>query len=249
MLLNLNAVKNQMRFLVLIFLIVVAGLITFALYGFNYKAFQFVDNYERRMVPLYQVERIGGLMEQIRTELLLSIQHNPAGQFVDMHDHPTSLHLDRIQANIDEIDRLWTSFLSVRHGEEADMLASQFETAYQQYLNDAVKPTINYFNQLQYVQANLHILRFVNPMYAKADIAREALSDRKLRGAQEARAAMDNLSSRLVIQLVLLGAVGIGLVLLIAWRVINRFKNGTAGLDSIAEQLAQGDFRETAVSH
>ncbi|WP_151669713.1 HAMP domain-containing methyl-accepting chemotaxis protein [Nitrincola schmidtii] len=249
MLMNLNAVKNQMRFLVLIFMVVVAGLITFTLYGFNYKAFQFADNYERRMVPLYEVERIGGLMEQIRTELLLSIQHNPSGQFSDMHDHPTSLHLERIQVNINEIESLWTHFMSVRHGEEADRLSRQFETAYQRYLNDAVRPTLNFFNQGQYVQANLHILRFVNPMYVQADLAREALSDRKLRGAQEARAAMDELSSRLVIQLTLLSVVGIGLVLIIAWRVINRFKSGTAGLDSIADQLAQGDFRETAVAH
>lgn len=249
MFLNLNSVKNQMRFLVMLFLLAVISLIAFALYGFNYKAFQFEDNYDRRMVPLYEVERIGGLMEQIRTELLLSIQHNPSGQFSTMHDHPTTLHLDRIQRNADEIESLWKHFMSVYHGGEATRLAQQFETAYQRYLNEAVKPTVAYLTRGEYVQANLHILRSVNPLYAQADTAREALSDRKLRGAQEAKANMDQLSTRLTWQLIGLSLLLALLVVVIAWRVINRLKGGTAGLGSIAEQLAAGDFRETAVGH
>ena len=249
MLFNLNAIKNQMRFLVVVFLVVIAGLITFALYGFNYKAFQFQDNYERRMVPLYEVERMGGLIEQIRAELLLSIQHNPAGQFVDMHDHPTSLHLDRIQANIDETERLWSSFMSVWHGEEANRLAQQFEASYQRYLTEAVQPTVNMLEQGQYVQANLHILRSVNTLFVQTDRAREALSDRKLRGAQEAQADMDALLQRLIWQLSLISFLGIVFVVFIAWRVIGRFKKGTAGLNAMATSLAQGDFRETKVDH
>lgn len=249
MLPNVNSVKNQMRFLVLIFLIVVSGLIVFTLYGFNYKSFQFEDNYDRRMVPLYQVERIGGLMEQIRTELLLSIQHIPSGQFANMHDHPTSLHLDRTRNNIQEIENLWNSFMSVRHGSEADRLAREFEVAYQRYINDAVRPTLAFLDNGQYVQANLHILQSVNPLYAQAARAQDALSDRKLRGATEAREFMADLSQRLTFQLSLLSLVGIGLVLLIAWRVINRLKSGTYGLDAIADQLAKGDFRELEVKH
>ena len=249
MLPNVNSVKNQMRFLVLIFLVVVSGLIAFTLYGFNYKSFQFEDNYDRRMVPLYQVERIGGLMEQIRTELLLSIQHIPSGQFANMHDHPTSLHLDRARNNIQKIENLWSSFMSVRHGQEADRLAREFEVAYQRYLNDAVSPTLAFLDNGQYVQANLHILQSVNPLYAQAARAQDALSDRKLRGATEAREYMAELSQRLTFQLSLLSLVGIGLVLLIAWRVINRLKSGAYGLDAIADQLAKGDFREIEVKH
>ncbi|EXJ11126.1 MULTISPECIES: methyl-accepting chemotaxis protein [Nitrincola] len=246
---NVHSVKNQMRLLVLVFLVVVLALLSFALYGFKYKAFQFEDNYNRRMVPLYEVERIGGLMEQIRTELLLSIQHNPTGQFASMHDHATSLHTGRVKASIAEIDRLWSHFMSVYHGTEATQLANQFQTAYQQYLTDAVQPTVGFLESGEYVKANLHILRSVNPLYAQADKARDALSDRKLRGAQEAKENLDQLSSRLTTQLIVLSLTGLLIALFVAWRVISRFKKGVADLDSIADCLANGDFRDHPSSH
>ena len=247
--LSLSSVKNQMRLLVFVFLVAVVSILSFSLYGLKYQAFEFEDNYERRMVPLYEVERIGGLIEQIRTELLLSIQHNPAGQFVDMHDHATQLHLDAIQANAVEIDRLWTHFMSVYHGEEAMRLSREFESVYQRYLTDGVRPTLNYLSNGQYVQANLHILRFVNPLYAQVDSAREALSDRKLRGAQEAKANMDSTSTTLMYQLYGLGLVGILLALFFAWRVISRLNKGMAGLSSMATYLAAGDFRNHQICH
>jgi len=249
MLFNVHSVKNQMRLLVFVFLVIVLALLSFALYGFKYKAFQFEDNYNRRMVPLYEVERIGGLMEQIRTELLLSIQHNPTGQFFSMHDHATSLHLGRIKANVDEIDRLWLHFMSVYHGTEATQLASQFQTAYRQYLVDAVQPTVSFLESGEYVKANLHILRSVNPLYAQADKAREALSDRKLRGAQEAKENLDRLSAKLIAQLIGLSLIGLLIALFVAWRVISRFKKGVADLDSIADCLANGDFRDHPSLH
>ncbi len=249
MLLNLSSVKNQMRFLVFVFLVAVASILSFALYGLKYEAFEFDDNYNRRMVPLYEVERIGGLIEQIRTQLLLSIQHNPVGQFVDMHDHPTRLHLDAIQVNADEIDRLWTHFMSVYHGEEAMKISGEFEVAYQRYLSDGVRPTMTYLENNQYAQANLHILRSVNSLYTQVDSARHALSDRKLRGAQEAKSKMDHTSARLTYQLIGVGLVGVILALFFAWRVISRLNNGMVGLSSMATYLANGDFRNHTVSH
>lgn len=247
--LSLNSIKNQMRFLVFVFLVAVVSLLSFALYGLKYQAFEFEDNYDRRMVPLYEVERIGGLIEKIRTELLLSIQHNPAGQFVDMHDHATQLHLDAIQATADEVDRLWTHFMSVYHGEEAMQLSRAYESAYQRYLTDGVRPTINYLSNGQYAQANLHILRSVNPLYAQVDRAREALSDRKLRGAQEAKVNMDSTSTLLTYQLYGLGLAGILLALFFAWRVIARLNKGMEGLSRMATYLAAGDFRNHSVAH
>ncbi|WP_417579830.1 HAMP domain-containing methyl-accepting chemotaxis protein [Nitrincola sp.] len=249
MTLNVNSIKFQMRFLVLVFLVAIVSILSFALYGLKYEAFEFDDNYDRRMVPLYEVERIGGLIEQIRTELLLSIQHNPAGQFVEMHDHPTKLHLDKIQVSADEVDRLWTHFMSVYHGEEAMQLSGEFEAAYQRYLTDGVRPTINYISNGQYVQANLHILRSVNPLYAQVDRAREALSDRKLRGAQEAKAKMDSTSAVLTYQLYGLGLIAILLALLFAWRVISRLNKGMGGLSTLATYMAHGDFRNHLVTH
>ena len=70
-----RSIKMLLRMQVALFLAVVIALTSFATYGLKFEAFQFDDNFDRRMVPLYQVERIGGLLEEVRAQLLLSIQH------------------------------------------------------------------------------------------------------------------------------------------------------------------------------
>lgn len=241
--LGFTSIKNMMRILVLLFLIVVTALIAFSLYGLRYQSFEFQDNYERRMVPLYQVERIGGLLEETRAQLLLSIQHDPRSSFVHLHDHPTSLHTDWVARNRQEIDQLWREFQSVWHGEEAAQLAREFEQHYQRFFTDGVDPVLAHLREGRYLQANQLILVNINPLYGQVDKAREALSDRKLRGAQEARTKMEQVSRQLTLQLFAVGIGGAVLALLFAIFLIRRLNTGIDTLLKLAGELSQGDFR------
>ncbi|KAA0873550.1 methyl-accepting chemotaxis protein [Nitrincola tapanii] len=243
-----QSVKNQLRLLVAVFVVVVAALIAFALYGLKYESFQFEDNYERRMVPLYQVERIGGLLEETRAQLLLTIQHDPSSPFIGLHDHPTSLHTQRVAATRAEVEALWQAFRSVYHGPEAERLAGEFEKSFREFFQQGVDPVLELLQQGRYLQANQHILVRVNPLYQVTDKAREALSDRKMRGAQEAKAEMDRVSAQLRFQLWTVGLVGLALAIFFAVYVLSRINRGILGLNTLADELAQGDFRDVKIA-
>lgn len=241
---QLSSLKNLLRLLVALFLLVVAALTAFAMYGLKYEAFQFDDNFDRRMVPLYQVERIGGLLGDTRSQLLLSIQHQPNTEFAKAHNHPVSLHTDVIDNAEREVKALWQGFQSVYHGEEATRLANEFEQQMLRFFGEGVAPVIRLIEQGKYEDANWHILQTLNPIYAEMDKARANLSDRKLRGAQEARSEMTSTAQLLTIQLLAVGILGLLLALAFAFYVTRRINQGMANLGSLANAMAEGDFRE-----
>ncbi|MBA4501283.1 HAMP domain-containing methyl-accepting chemotaxis protein [Marinobacterium marinum] len=244
-----RSLGNLLKLLVLLFLIIVVVLGSFAIYGFRYEAFQFDDNFDRRMVPLYQVERIGGMLEEVRAQLLLSIQHDPAGRFVSTHDHPTAQHLTRIREREAQVRELWREFESVHHGKEASRLAAEFKGRFERFFAEGVNPTVRLIERQNFSQANGHILSVVNPIYFETDLARAALSDRKLRGAREARADMDRMSTLLVTQLILVGLVGLLLAGGFAFYVIRRLNRALSNLRVLADAMAAGDFREQVLPH
>jgi len=242
-----GSIKNLLRMLVALFLLVVVALTGFAMYGLKYKAFQFDDNFDRRMVPLYQVERIGGLLGDIRSQLLLSIQHQPNTEFAKAHNHPTSLHTNLIGDYEQQVRDLWQEFMSVHHGEEAAQLASVFEQQFQLFFEKGVNPTVALLEQGNYVGANWQILQQVNPLFAAADKARADLSDRKLRGAQEARAEISATARLLNLELLAVGIIGLLLAFGFAFFVIRRINRGMDNLGSIADNMAAGDFRDQSL--
>lgn len=239
-----TSIKNLLRLLIALFFLVVAALTAFAMYGFKFEAFQFDDNFDRRMVPLYEVERIGGLLGDTRTQLLLSIQHQPNTEFAKAHNHPVNLHTDLIREAEQKAKALWQDFQSVRHGEEATMLATEFEKQMNRFFDKGVQPAVQLIEQGNYVGANWHILQSLNPIFADMDKARADLSDRKLRGAQEARAHISETSQLLTIELLVVGITGLLLALAFAFYVTRRINRGMSNLDSLAASMAEGDFRE-----
>jgi methyl-accepting chemotaxis protein len=80
--------------------------------------------FEDRVVPLRDLARIGELLGDNTTELLLTIQHDPKGQLAAAHDHPVDVHLERFDKRRAEIDTLWTKYMATYLTEEEKQLAA-----------------------------------------------------------------------------------------------------------------------------
>lgn len=82
------------------------------------------------------VERLGDVrsaQQGINLELLRALQHQPGHAMIELHNHPTTLHLDRVDAHIERLTRAWQGFKSGRVPEsEEQSLIVQFDAA----LND-----------------------------------------------------------------------------------------------------------------
>lgn len=240
---GLNSIRNLLRLLVVVFVLVVLTIISLAYTGFSYKQQQYSDNYNNRMVPLYEIERIGALLEESRAHLLLAIQHDPSSPFANDHDHPTSLHTNRVRDNLKEVERLWASFASKPRGTLAAQLAADYRKTITAYTREAVVPALELLDAGEFYQANAQILLYVNPLFISSSKAQAAMSNRLLQGAEEAYSAMLNRSQRLTLSLLAAGILGILVAVGFATYVIRSINQGIRALSSLADRMSQGDLR------
>ncbi|MEW5824668.1 MAG: methyl-accepting chemotaxis protein [Pseudomonadota bacterium] len=235
------SIKMRLILLTVVFVIVATSIAGLGIYGMMQSNHAYKDNYERRMIPLYEVERVGGLLVKLRAQLLLGMQHDPSGDFVKMHDHPLALHLDQIQKDREEIDRLWTHFMSVSHGKEAQALAMNFQGLMQRYLRE-VEVAVDLLRKGEYHRSNEHLLVTINPLMRELNEAEVKLSERKMLGAREGLAQVEQAYRQELIFSIGLTILGVLVVLILAFWTIKRLQAGVGALSFAAGRLAEGDL-------
>jgi len=82
--------------------------------------------YQDRVAPLRDMARIGELLGDNTTELLLVVQHDPKGPLVTAHDHPVDIHLENFNKRRAEITALWDKYMATALTSEEKRLASDF---------------------------------------------------------------------------------------------------------------------------
>lgn len=104
-------------------------------------------------------------MAAIRTELLLTLQHDPSSSFANMHDHPTQMHIDRVAANRERVEKFWQEFRAVPVADEDRALFEQMERTYVAFFREGVDPVMAHFQKGEFAQGNLVYLRRINPIF------------------------------------------------------------------------------------
>ncbi|OHC66438.1 MAG: hypothetical protein A3H93_16815 [Rhodocyclales bacterium RIFCSPLOWO2_02_FULL_63_24] len=82
--------------------------------------------FEDRVTPLRDLAKIGELLGDNTTELLLVIQHDPKGPLAAAHDHPVDIHLENFGKRRAEINALWDKYMATRMSEREKQLAADF---------------------------------------------------------------------------------------------------------------------------
>ena len=239
----LYAINNLMIAMILVFLIAALVITIQAYRGLSQQLDAYQLNYNNRMVPLSEVQNIGGLLDVIRSELLLSLQHDRANPFAQMHDHPTSLHTNRVTTSLEEIDRLWQSFSTAPRGPVASRLAGDFERALNRLVADQIRPIVAMINNEEYLDGNRQIIFDMNPLFAQTRQSQEALVNRLLEGARESYDAMQTTSSRLTLLLVTSSVLGILIPVILAIFILRNLREGIGRLTRMAAKMASGDLR------
>ena len=127
-----------------------------------------VDLYEQRFDPTRIVGRIGKLMADNRTQVLLGLQHNPAIQAAAMHDHPISVHTDAIAKNIEEITGLWEEYQKSIKDDAHRKLADEYVAARKPFVAEGLKPANQALQGGDFAKASDILIKIVNPNYDAA---------------------------------------------------------------------------------
>jgi len=122
------------------------------------------DTFRENIVPKGQLAELVNDYAEVRTQILLALQHAPDSPFLAMHDHPASFHTDAILKRLGDSDAVWQAF-AVRkadHEEEGKVLAAIVE-ARKPLVENGFKPALAALQQGEYREANVLLLKNVNP--------------------------------------------------------------------------------------
>ncbi|MBI4986643.1 MAG: Tar ligand binding domain-containing protein, partial [Rhodocyclales bacterium] len=145
--------------------------------------------YQARLEPVDTIGRITALMSDNRGQVMLALQHNPANPFSTLHDHAVTLHTDTIAKNRDEITALVDDVAKRDVGDVIKPLMDRYAEARAAFVKDGLMPARQALIDGRYDEANLILLKTMNPAYAKAAAAAREVQDALKAAAREEFAA------------------------------------------------------------
>ena len=242
MLSKLN-VSTRLIVLVTLMTVFMVAIGAIGLSGMNKSNTNMQDIYENRLIPSDRFSAINNLMAENVRQLHLAAMHDPRLPESALHDHPITLHTDKIKDNIQKIGDLWKVYMDAPLVPEERVMAEEYAELRKKFVQEGLLRASDLFTSQNFSAGNTHILKVVNPSYATAKGLAEKLASLQLSigkeefGKSSANfAAARNLSIGFIV-----GGVALGLFL--AWRII---RSVTVPLNqmrsTITEVEKNGDF-------
>jgi len=202
--------------------------------------------YGERMVPSTELGQILEHMQAARTQVLLSLQHDPTSHFAAMHDHKLSKHLDLIDENLSFMNEAVQKFQKAEQAalqEEGNEMAlfTNFLKAHKAFDTgiEAAKSALEAGN---YTDANKVLLTQVNPAYTPAREAVDKLLDLHLDEAVMDHDRMDAHATDMRNIAFTLLILGIGFNALLAFFTIKDMTAAVHDIDDSISTMSKGDL-------
>ncbi len=240
----LNNLPIKIRLTILVCVLALTGIIV-GIMGLSgmHEADAGLD--EMYNVNLHHTRVLGGIADhnqELRTLLLLSLQHDPSTEFATMHNHPVSLHLDLMRENLKKIEDYWKEYLSAPVPEEVQPQVDIFTNQLDVLRNKGFIPAIGKIESGEYRAANLILLTTINPAFSKAQKALDALSQAEDTESAASFHAIEEEYKKEVTLVSTLLVVGILIGVLLAWVIISGISKGVTSVETVADSLAEGDL-------
>ena len=240
--LNNLTIKSRLLILVTLAAVLMVAIGAMGLTGMRHADDSLNSVYNDRLVPTGQISQIIEMMQDNRTQLLLSLQHDPTSAFARMHDHPIDMHIKVAEDNIEKITRLWQDFMATYHTEEEKKLAEDFAAKRAVFVNDGIKPVISLLKADRYHEANETLLKRVNPSFYTAVSAAEKLLQLQLDVAKAEYDAAEAEYAWTRNATILLIVAAIGISSLLAWATIGGIGRAVTALERASGQMAEGNL-------
>jgi methyl-accepting chemotaxis protein len=213
-----------------------------AWYGLAASRDSLKEVYDQGMVALNEIVEVRSILNANRTDMLLTMQHDPRGTIAAAHDHPVEMHFKAIETRTAELDRLLEKMrLHFSAPQEVELFA-EFGSALDNWkgksreLIDALKA--GNFD----VDIARRILALSNNEFKATIEALNDMSEAKVDLAQAAYAtgeARYNQSKMILIALIVLG---LSLSAITGITTLRRLNGGLAVANQTARAIAAGDL-------
>uniref|UniRef100_UPI0026EBE533 methyl-accepting chemotaxis protein n=1 Tax=Azovibrio restrictus TaxID=146938 RepID=UPI0026EBE533 len=211
-----------------------------------------VGMYEERALPVAHLGQVRTAMEQARAQVMLALQHAPENAYSSQHDHPVSVHVEALGKAMGTADQYWRQY--VQQGnfdlDEHRQLRDGFSAALQGLMEQGLRPARQALAEGRYDDAQVLLLRQINPAMGKAEVMARALFEHQETGARQQMQASGQLRNEVMMWTVagVLAALLIGLIL--SLRTVKAINGRLTEVVRIFRELAVGNYRnQVDISH
>ncbi len=247
--LNKISLKARLILLTVIAVLLLVVVAAVGLRGISLLNKALGDVYQENMVPVRLLDDVFADINGTRTQLLLALQHAPDSPFLDLHDHPVSLHLDTIQSGQARNQLAWAQLDAFGFTGAEQQMLDTLKARIRVLRKESVDLVVQAINDQDYYYANQIILTKVNPAVADVREAMSGLSN-QLMGQAQALFNQGELRYEQTLKLfafaLLVGGV---LILLLAIRVICSIQEAVKLLREASESMAAGDTTVRVTYH
>lgn len=166
--------------------------------------------YHDALEPVRAIGRMSFLMADNRAQVALAMHHNPVFHHPGEFDHGVERHIDQIEKNRLEINRLRDAYRAESINEEDRPLAEAYFSARGRYVEEGLKPALQALKEGDFYEAEQALLHRVHPLYIAANQEVEILLNHLTKRADVNFKQMQT-SNRQAYRLFYIG-VGLGIV-------------------------------------
>jgi methyl-accepting chemotaxis protein len=201
--------------------------------------------YEHQTIPMREVARLRRLHVENESHVFKAFQHNPSYEYVKLHDHPVSVHIDAIEKNLNWADDTWASlFKTLAPDSPEAKLAKDIQPLYSRFINEALQPSIVRLKAGDYSADGVALFLKANALYgaemnkAFRDLAE--VQQKTVKTQYEAASAQSQQLRNLSIAAII---IGVSLALVVAFLTIRSIVGPLNQMRAVIDQAAtQNDF-------
>ncbi len=198
--------------------------------------------YLDRTVPLEQIAEISDLMSENIRQLHLASMHDPRMPESKLHDHPISVHTDKVSENIAAISKIWEAYSANSMTDEEKRIADDYLSLRKEFVKEGLLVARELYLNGRYVEGNESMVRVVGPKGTAALTKADELKTLQSRVAKEEFEAAELRYAETRSQAIALIVIG---VLMAGWALITVLFGVLRPLHKVIELLqsvAQGKY-------
>lgn len=238
----LNKLSLQARLLLLmcvaLTLFIVLGVA--ALLGIGQINNSLDEVYREHMVPMSLASQVAQNVEHERTQLLLMLQHDPDSAFLELHNHPISMHTDAIAQSRAETKQLLVQIEAIElDADEKKMLQAGVQNLVS--MQENVDVALAHMTRNNFYNANEQLLAKVNPAVAAVAVEVDALTQSMLNDAQQKFIHAEKQYADILKLFIVLLVLGGATIMFLTQRVVCSIREAVKLISSASTQMAEGD--------
>jgi methyl-accepting chemotaxis protein len=151
-----------------------AGIAAIGIAGISTMLGSVEELYGHNLRTTEQLVRIQWLMGDNRAQIMLALQHDPAGRHAKLHQDAIGLHLDQVVRNRDEISAIVKEMQRHAMEPEERKLFDAYTAARSLYVSEGLNPAREAILAGDFASAHRLLLTRVNPHYASTNAAADS---------------------------------------------------------------------------